>query len=134
MNEEPPPPPKENERSPRLWPRVLVFVGIVWLWMGLSHVLSLDVWLLQALRWIEGQGVWGMVVFVLLYVPVCIVLFPDILTNVAAGAIWGVVLGTVVCSIGRVVGSTVTFLLVRGLAGRWIERRLAKDPDRKSVV
>ena len=86
------------------------------------------------LAWLEGLGPWGPVVFVLLYLPACMFMFPDILPNAAAGAIWGVGVGTVVVSLGRLLGSTATFLLARGIAGRWVERKMAADPRFAAVA
>ncbi|MFP4502857.1 MAG: TVP38/TMEM64 family protein [Candidatus Hydrogenedentota bacterium] len=113
----------------RLWPKVLIFVGIIAAWYGLSYVVPLETWLLNALAWIENLGSVGPLIFVVLYLPCCMLLFPDVVPNAAAGAIWGVGLGAVVVSIGRVFGSAATFLLVRKVAGGWIERRTAGDPQ-----
>jgi len=61
-------------------------------------------------------------------------MFPDILPNAAAGAIWGVGIGAVAASVGRILGSTVTFLLARYLTKNWQERRMASDPKFAAVA
>jgi uncharacterized membrane protein YdjX (TVP38/TMEM64 family) len=118
----------------RLWPKVFVFFAIIAAWYGLSRVLPLETWLLDVLAWIKGLGPWGPVIFVLLYIPSCVLMFPDILLNAAAGAIWGVGVGTVAVSLGRVLGSAATFLLARNIAGRWIEGKMAADAGRFAAV
>ena len=122
--------PSENQHRPtgRFWPKVLVYVVVIAAWYVLSRIFPLDAWLLGLLSWIEGLGAWGAIVFLLLYVPACVLMLPDVLPNAAAGAIWGIGVGTFAVSIGRVLGSVVTFLLARGIAGGLVERRMAADP------
>jgi uncharacterized membrane protein YdjX (TVP38/TMEM64 family) len=118
----------------RLWPKVLVFAGIIAAWYGLSRVVPLEAWLLSVLAWIENLGPWGPVMFVVLYLPCCVLMFPDVVPNAAAGAIWGVGLGAAVVLVGRLFGSAVTFLLVRNVAGGSVERRMAADPKYNAVA
>jgi uncharacterized membrane protein YdjX (TVP38/TMEM64 family) len=111
----------------KLWRKVFLYLAVIATWIGLSRVFPLDVWLLNILVWLEGLGFWGLVLFMLLYVPSCVFMFPDILPNAAAGAIWGIGPGFIVVSLGRVLGSAATFLLTRRIGGRWIERTMATD-------
>ena len=113
--------------SRKPWRKALIYLSVIATWAGLSRIFPLDVWLLQVLAWIDGLGYWGLVLFALLYIPACLLMFPDVLPNAAAGAIWGVGAGAVVVSVGRVLGSAVTFLLTRNLARRWMERAMAAD-------
>ncbi|HOZ45868.1 MAG TPA: TVP38/TMEM64 family protein [Candidatus Hydrogenedentes bacterium] len=120
----------ETERSAkasRLWPKLLVYFAVIGTWLILSRLLPLDEWFVALMGRIEAWGVWGLVAFVLLYVPCCVLMLPDLLPNAAAGAIWGVGVGAVAVSLGRVLGSTATFLLARTVAASWIERRTATD-------
>lgn len=121
------PRPQEAEGALRLWPKALIFFTIIVAWYGLSRVLPLESWLLDILAWVEGLGLWGPVIFVLLYLPCCVFMFPDVFPNAAAGAIWGAGVGAAAVSLGRVLGSVATFLLARRIAGRWIERKMAAD-------
>ena len=118
----------------RLWPKALIFIVVIAIWYVLLQVSPLDKWLLNVLLWIEGLGFWGPFIFVLLYIPSCVLMFPDILPNAAAGAIWGAGTGAVAASIGRILGSTVTFLLARYLTKSWQERRTASDPKFAAVA
>ena len=116
------------------WRKFLVVFIIIALWYGALQVLPLDTWLLGVLTWLQDLGFFGAILFMLLYIPSCVLMFPDLLPNAAAGAIWGVGLGTVAVLIGRVLGSAATFLLTRSLAGRWSERRAAADPRFAAVA
>ena len=106
---------KNNEAKPaaqagppaKIWPKTFIFFAIIATWYGLSRVFPLEAGLLDILAWIKGLGPWGPVIFVLLYLPSCVLMFPDFLPNAAAGAIWGVGAGTVAVSLGRVLGTEV---------------------------
>jgi len=128
----------KNTREPRytgrVWPKSLIFFVVIVTWYGLLQVLPLDKWLLNMLLWVEGCGYWGPVLFSLMYIPSCVLMFPDVLPNAAAGAIWGVGIGAVAVSFGRMFGSTMTFLLTRSIAGRWSERRIAADPRMSAIA
>ena len=119
---------------PRLWPKALIFLGIVAAWYTLSLILPLGDWLMAVLLWVEGLGFWGPVVFMVFYVPSCVLMFPDVLPNAAAGAIWGVWVGAVAVSFGRALGSMVTFLIMRRLGRARLEARMAADPRFNAVA
>lgn len=126
--------PKETGTVRRIVPRVLVFLVIIAAWYGISFLLPLESWLLNMLARVGELGPWGPFVFILLYLPSCVLMFPDLLPNAAAGAVWGVGIGTVAVSLGRVLGSTATFLLTRGVAGGWAERKMASDPRFEAIA
>lgn len=117
----------------RIWSKGFLFFGIIAAWYGLSRIIPLDTWLLGVMGWIEGLGIWGPVIFILLYLPSCVLMFPDLVPNAAAGAIWGVGVGTVAASLGRMLGSAATFLVTRKIAGRWMDRKMAADPQFAAV-
>ena len=125
---------KEVSGAKRIWPKFLVFVVVIALWYLLLQISPLDKWLLVFLARLENSGFWGPLLFILLYIPACVLMFPDILPNAAAGAIWGISTGTVVVSVGRMLGSTATFLLARYITRRWQERRMATDPKFAAVA
>jgi uncharacterized membrane protein YdjX (TVP38/TMEM64 family) len=112
----------------RLWPKVLVYVAVILTWIVLSRLLPLEAWLIEGMAAIEALGPAGLLLFIVLYIPACVLMLPDILPNAAAGAVWGIGTGTVVVSLGRTAGSTVTFLLMRTAAGPLIDRRMKADP------
>ncbi len=117
----------------RGWRKFLLFFCVIAAWYGLLQVLPLDQRLMQMLLWVEGRGYWGPVIFSLLYIPSCVLMFPDVLPNAAAGAIWGVGIGAVAVSFGRMFGSAATFLLTRSIAGRWSKHNMAADPKMAAV-
>ena len=78
--------------------------------------------------WVGGLGIWGPVVFGLLYVLAVVFVFPASALTLAAGALFGLVTGTVVVSVASTVGVGLTFLIARYLARDWVAKRLRRYP------
>jgi uncharacterized membrane protein YdjX (TVP38/TMEM64 family) len=76
-------------------------------------------------QWVEGLGLWGPVVFILGYAVAAVAFVPGSLLTLAAGAIFGLVKGTVYTLIGATLGASAAFLVARYVARRRIERRIA---------
>lgn len=79
----------------------------------------------QFAAWVEGLGIWGPVVFILGYAVAAVAFIPGSLLTLAAGAIFGLVKGTIYTLIGATLGSAGAFLVARYLARRKIERKIA---------
>ncbi len=84
--------------------------------------------LAPALGWLAAHRDRASVPFILVYILTAIALLPDSLLTLAAGAIFGLVRGFVLVSIGSTLGATVAFFIGRTLARGWIERRSAGWP------
>lgn len=78
--------------------------------------------------WVEGLGVAGAAVFVAGYVAAAVALVPGSLLTLAAGAVFGVMRGTLLVMLGATLGATAAFLVARHLARPAVERRLGRDP------
>ena len=76
-------------------------------------------------QWVEGLGLWGPVVFILGYAAATVAFVPGSLLTLAAGAIFGLVKGTIYTLIGATLGASAAFLVARYVARRRIERRIA---------
>ncbi|HEY3567899.1 MAG TPA: TVP38/TMEM64 family protein [Thermoanaerobaculia bacterium] len=76
-------------------------------------------------QWVEGLGVWGPVVFILGYAVAAVAFIPGSLLTLAAGAIFGLVKGTVYTLIGATLGASAAFLVARYVARGAIERKIA---------
>jgi uncharacterized membrane protein YdjX (TVP38/TMEM64 family) len=93
-------------------------------------VLSVNAPLREALGESLGRfrgWAWGPVVFAVAYALACLVL-PGSLISLAAGSLFGVVVGTVVVSLASVTGASLAFWLGRTLARGLVEKRLAGNP------
>lgn len=86
-----------------------------------------------ALDSLRGMGPWAPVAFIVLYALACVFLLPGSVLTLGAGAVFGVVMGTVWVSVAATVGATAAFLAGRYLAKDWTERRLASQPRFEAV-
>lgn len=75
--------------------------------------------------WVEGLGVWGPLVFILGYAVATVAFIPGSLLTFAAGAIFGLVKGTLYTVLGATLGASAAFLVARYVARRAIERKIA---------
>lgn len=76
-------------------------------------------------EWVEGLGVWGPVAFILGYAVATVAFIPGSLLTLAAGAIFGLVRGTIYTLIGATLGASAAFLIARYLARGAIEKKIA---------
>src|SRR5260370_28958458 len=93
-------------------------------------VLSVNQPLREALGESLGRfrgSAWGPVAFAAVYALACLVL-PGSLITLAAGSLFGVVVGTPVVSLTSVPGACLAFWLGRTLARGLVEKRLAGNP------
>jgi len=78
----------------------------------------------DVLAWVEGLGPAGMGVYTLLYIIACIFFIPGSLLTLGAGAIYGVVTGSILVSISSTLGATAAFLVGRYFARDWIAKKI----------
>ncbi len=107
----------------------LLVVGGVAGWGGLGAMWE------RVLAWVDGLGVWGPVVFVGVYGLSAVLMVPGSVLTLGAGALFGVVWGTVYVSAGSTLGAVAAFLVGRHLARErvagWVEgRELFRALDR----
>jgi len=81
-----------------------------------------------ALDWIGKLGSWGPVIFVGLYVVATVLFIPGSVLTLGAGAVFGVVLGSLCVSISATLGATAAFLVGRYLARDAIARKIERNP------
>ena len=73
--------------------------------------------------WIAGFGVWGALVFGVIYAALTPLMFPGTLLTLAAGALFGPWFGGFVALTGATVGASIAFVIARNLAGDWVRRK-----------
>ncbi len=66
--------------------------------------------------WIAGLGIWGPVVLALVYIVATVLFVPGTILTLAAGTLFGLVVGTITVSIGSTLGAAVAFLIARYVA------------------
>lgn len=84
-------------------------------------------WLIRALEWTQGLGIWGPVFVVTFYIVACILFLPGSILTLGAGFIFKVVVGTITVSIGSTLGACAAFLVGRTIARNWIAAKVVKS-------
>ncbi len=82
---------------------------------------------------VQDIGIWGPLVFALIYAIFTVLMLPGAALTLAAGAIFGLLWGTVAVSIGSTTGVALTFLIGRYLARDAVERKLGKFPKFRAI-
>ena len=125
-------PEKANTRT-RDTVRVIAVLTVLAVLLVVGYVLDAPAYLHQALMWVESLGIWGPVLFALLYIVITVALIPGSIFTIGGGAVFGVIPGTIYVSVGATVGATCAFLLGRTLMRDWVERRVQGSPKLKAV-
>ncbi len=82
----------------------------------------------QALDWVGTLGPLAPVIFIGIYVVATVLFIPGSVLTLGAGAVFGVLLGSVVVSISSTLGATCAFLIGRYFARDAIARRMEGNP------
>lgn len=86
-----------------------------------------------ALEWIRGLGTMGPVIFVVTYILASVFFLPGSVLTLGAGAIFGVVKGSIIVSIAATLGAASAFLVGRYLARGWVEKKIEGNEKFKAV-
>src|SRR2546422_708794 len=78
----------------------LLWLAVIVLLIGVAKYFKLQNLLKHALDWVGSLGVWGPVIFIGLYIAACVLLVPGSLLTLGAGALFGVLKGSIFVSIG----------------------------------
>ncbi len=79
-------------------------------------------------QWIGGLGAWGPIIFICAYIIACVAFIPASILTLGAGAVFGVVHGSIYVSIGATLGASAAFLVGRYFARAWIAKRMGANP------
>lgn len=90
-------------------------------------------WLAPAVLSLKNLGPWAPVLFVLLYIAAALTLAPAFFLTVAAGAMFGVVTGTLLVFVAASLGASAVYVVAHPLAqSRWLSR-VTRDPRVSAV-
>ncbi len=109
-----------------LWRPILLIVLIIAM-LALSSIFGLGEKLALLRDWIRSLGAWAPVVFIILYILAVVAAVPGSAITIAAGALFGSVVGVIVVSIGATVGASLAFLIsryfARGAVANWLSNK-----------
>ena len=81
-----------------------------------------------ALAWISDLGPWGWAIFIAMYTAATVLVLPTFLLTLGAGAVYGILGGAALASVGATLGATAAFFIGRHLARDWVARYLEDHP------
>ncbi|MEO0948140.1 MAG: TVP38/TMEM64 family protein [Cyanobacteria bacterium J06641_5] len=87
----------------------------------------------NAITWIEGLGPLAPIAFIITYIVASVLFISGTALTLGAGAIFGVVKGTIFVSAGSVLGAAAAFLVGRYLARDRIAKIVEKNPKFAAV-
>lgn len=129
--------PAETDSGPKIsegeqarpvgWWRPLLLLGLLVTVLILARVFGLDEKLGALRGWIQGQGPFGALVFVVIYIVAAVTALPSSVFTIAGGALFGSVLGVIVVSIAATIGASLAFLISRYFARRAVVNWLGKN-------
>lgn len=94
--------------------------------------LPLGGWLQQFQTYVRGLGATGYFVYTLVY-AVAGLFFPASILTIGAGALFGVIGGSIVVAAGATIAATIAFVLARTVLRRRVERIAAENPKFRAV-
>ncbi|MCW8858644.1 MAG: VTT domain-containing protein, partial [Deltaproteobacteria bacterium] len=81
---------------------------------------------LVLLSWVESQGIWAPLIFILIMALVVVLLVPGVMLTTGAGFVFGVVEGSIVVVLGTTMGAALAFLAARYLFSQRTSRFFLK--------
>ena len=109
------------------WIKVLIIIAVlIILFLGFRS-LNIDfsnVSEEEFKNWVESLGVWGPIIYVVVYVFRPLILFPAGVLSAAAGVIWGPLVGFLYLQIAANISSTAEFLFARYFGRELVEKHL----------
>ncbi len=110
----------------RPWVRPLLLGLVLIAMLVAAKAFGLGARLGELRTWILGLGAWGPVVFIALYAVAVVAAIPGSVLTIAAGAMFGSVLGVGIVSIASTLGAAMAFAVARwfarGSVARWLSR------------
>ena len=116
------PAPSRLQRLRKSLPRFILLAAVV---AGIVFAVlnrdSIDSAALET--WITQFGPWAPIVFFCAYILATVLFLPGLLFTLAAGALFGPYIGTLIALAGATVGATIAFLVARYVLAEWIQSR-----------
>ena len=113
--------------------KIVLAVAAVILLLAAAKYLHVRELLGEALARIAVLGMWGPVIFIVIYILACVLFIPGAILTLGAGFIFGVVKGTIIVSVASTLGAASAFLVGRHLAREWVAKKIEENEKFKAV-
>ncbi len=122
----------EQKSSRYAWVRPVILLAVIIAVLVVANILELGSRLAELRGWIDSLGAWGPAVFIFLYAVATVAALPGSALTIAAGALFGSVVGVIVVSVAATLGASLAFLVSRYFARDALSRWLSgKEKFRK---
>ena len=91
-------------------------ITVITVWITFIHI---D-WLSQVQEIVKTSGIWGSIIFVIAYAIATLLVLPVTALNIAGGALYGVLTGLLLTSVGALISALLGFILARSLGTKLI--------------
>lgn len=110
----------------------LILLSVVGL-LALVKYLNLAQYLELALDWIKDLGPSAGVVFIAIYIVATVLFVPGSALTLGAGAVFGVIKGSLLVSVAATLGAGAAFLVGRYLARGWVSKKIAGNKSFSAI-
>jgi uncharacterized membrane protein YdjX (TVP38/TMEM64 family) len=112
------------------WGIVFSTAALALIFVLLAHW-DVHPYVLELFAWLDGIGMWGPVLFILIYMLIVVFVLPGILFTMGAGFLFGVVKGSIYVVLANTLGATVAFLIARHFLSKRASQYLLRQPRLK---
>ena len=122
-------------KSPRRWVQIVLVLALLGAAVGL--IAMFGGWIGREIpvfeEWIRGLGIWAPIVFVLAFVLLTTVQFPESVFAISAGVVFGLWEGFILVMIANVIGAGIGFWVYRLILRHRVRNMLSRHPKLRTV-
>jgi len=118
----------------------LIKLIIAVLVIGLGFFIAWKTGLVSKIQDVEAMqeffksfGVWGYLIFILVFIAACVFMLPGSMLTIVAGMAFGPITGGIVSLLGATLGATAAFLVSKYVARSMIEDKIGKNEMFKKI-
>jgi len=128
---------KANEQEKKSNLGKLIIVALI---IGLGFFAAWKTGLVSKIQDVEAMqsffksfGIWGYLVFILVFIAACVFMLPGSMLTIIAGIAFGPIIGGIVSLLGATLGATAAFLVAKYVARSMIEDKIGKNQMFKKI-
>lgn len=110
---------------------VIILTFILSLWF-FSHFNLSSLWF-EILHNVQAWGIWGIIVFVIIYNVATLCLIPGSILTMKGGCLYGLINGSLIVLVSAIFGAITSFLLGRYFCRNWVYSILNKYPQFEQI-
>ncbi len=123
---------QEPQRISLAWGITLSTAALALIFILLAQF-DVHPYVLKLFAWLDSIGMWGPVLFMLIYMLIVVFVLPGILFTMGAGFLFGVVKGSLYVVLANTLGATIAFLIARHFLWKKASQYLLRQPKLKAL-